>query len=56
MAGGEPIDITANLYFAIASTMLLAGVAAYVTAKVIEPRLGPYNAAGRAWWSARCRR
>ena len=43
LAGGEPINITANLYFAIASSILLAGVAAYVTAKVIEPRLGPYS-------------
>ena len=42
LANGEAINITANLYFAIASTLLLSGVAAYVTAKVIEPRLGPY--------------
>ena len=43
LAGGEPLDITANFYFAIVSTLLLSGVAAYVTARVIEPRLGPYN-------------
>ncbi len=43
LAGGEPLDITANFYFAIVSTLLLSGVAAIVTARVIEPRLGPYN-------------
>ncbi len=42
LAGGEAINITANFYFAIVSSLVLAGVAAFVTARIIEPRLGPY--------------
>jgi aminobenzoyl-glutamate transport protein len=41
-SGGEPLNITANFYFSIVSSILLAGVAAVVTARMIEPRLGPY--------------
>ncbi len=41
-SGGEAINITANFYFGIVSTIVLAGVAAIVTARMIEPRLGPY--------------
>ena len=41
-SGGEPLNITANFYFAIVSSLVLAGVAAFVTARMIEPRLGPY--------------
>ena len=41
-SGGSPINITANFYFSIVSSILLAGVAAIVTARMIEPRLGPY--------------
>jgi aminobenzoyl-glutamate transport protein len=41
-SGGEPINITANFYFGIVSSIVLAGVAAFVTARMIEPRLGPY--------------
>jgi aminobenzoyl-glutamate transport protein len=41
-SGGEPLNITANLYFGIVSSIVLAGVAAFVTARMIEPRLGPY--------------
>jgi aminobenzoyl-glutamate transport protein len=44
LAGGEPISITANYYFAVASSILMAIVAAVVTAKIVEPRLGPYDA------------
>ena len=28
LAGGEPLNITANLYFAIVSSLLLSGIAA----------------------------
>lgn len=42
-AGGEPLDVTANLYFSIASTFVLALVAAVVTQRIVEPRLGPYD-------------
>jgi aminobenzoyl-glutamate transport protein len=41
--GAEPIDITANLYFAIASSILMAVVAVFVTLRIVEPRLGPYD-------------
>jgi len=37
------IDITANFYFGIVSSILMALVAAVVTTKMIEPRLGPYD-------------
>jgi aminobenzoyl-glutamate transport protein len=37
------IDLTANLYFSIASSVLLALVCTVVTDRVIEPRLGPYR-------------
>lgn len=43
LVGGQPITITANLYFAIASTLVLSIVAAFVTDRVIERRLGPYS-------------
>jgi aminobenzoyl-glutamate transport protein len=42
---GEPLDITANLYFSIASSILMAIVAVVVTQKVVEPRLGTYDPA-----------
>jgi aminobenzoyl-glutamate transport protein len=43
LSGGEPLNITANFYFAIVSTILLTGVAVLVTTRMIEPRLGPYR-------------
>jgi aminobenzoyl-glutamate transport protein len=42
-AGGEPISITANFYFAAVSSVVLALVAMVVTTRMIEPRLGPYD-------------
>ena len=36
------IDLTANLYFSIGSTFLVAIVATFITEKMIEPRLGTY--------------
>ena len=41
-AGFTPLDVTANFYFAIVSSIVLALVATWVTVKVVEPRLGPY--------------
>lgn len=43
LSGGESIDITANLFFAAASSIVLALVAVVVTTRLIEPRLGPYD-------------
>ncbi|MGE0059770.1 MAG: AbgT family transporter, partial [Dehalococcoidia bacterium] len=39
---GESIGITANLYFAVASTIFTAIVVTIVTTRMIEPRLGRY--------------
>ena len=43
LAGGQPITIVANYYFAVASTLILSIVAAVVTDRIIEPRLGKYE-------------
>lgn len=43
LAGGEPITIVANYYFAVASTIVLSIVAAVITDRIIEPRLGKYE-------------
>jgi aminobenzoyl-glutamate transport protein len=44
LVGGEPITIVANFYFGTASTLVLSLVAALVTDKIVEPRLGKYTA------------
>lgn len=41
-SGFEPLDVTANFYFAIVSSIVLALVATWVTVKMVEPRLGTY--------------
>jgi aminobenzoyl-glutamate transport protein len=41
-AGVAPLDVTANFYFAIVSSILLALVAVIVTVRIVEPRLGKY--------------
>ncbi|NTU84792.1 MAG: AbgT family transporter, partial [Chloroflexales bacterium] len=43
LAGGAPITITANYYFAVVSSIVLAIVATVVTERVVEPRLGPFT-------------
>ncbi len=45
LGGGEPISITANLYFSIVSSLVLAVVAGVITTRVIEPRLGAFDPA-----------
>ncbi|MDX1416889.1 MAG: AbgT family transporter [Candidatus Promineifilaceae bacterium] len=45
LAGGMPITIVANYYFAVASTIILSIAAAVVTNRIIEPRLGVYQPA-----------
>jgi aminobenzoyl-glutamate transport protein len=42
---GRTLDITANLYFGIASTIVLTVLLALVSKRVVEPRLGAYDAA-----------
>jgi aminobenzoyl-glutamate transport protein len=44
---GEPLNITANYYFSVVSSIVLAVVAAVVTTRIVEPRLGPYDPALR---------
>jgi aminobenzoyl-glutamate transport protein len=41
-SGFTPLDVTANFYFAIVSSIVLAVVATWVTVKIVEPRLGTY--------------
>ncbi|MGB4869463.1 MAG: AbgT family transporter [Candidatus Promineifilaceae bacterium] len=43
LAGGQPITIVANYFFAVASTIILSIVAAVITDRIIEPRLGAYH-------------
>jgi aminobenzoyl-glutamate transport protein len=45
-AGATPLTIVANWFFSIASSIVLALVAAIVTERIIEPRLGAYDPAG----------
>jgi aminobenzoyl-glutamate transport protein len=40
---GETITITANLYFSIASTIVMAVIMTFITERLIEPRLGAYH-------------
>ncbi len=42
LAGGEPISIVSNFYFQVVMAFLLSVVAAFVTDRIIEPRLGQY--------------
>lgn len=43
LAGGEPITIVANYYFMVASSFIMALVAAVITERIVEPRLGPWT-------------
>src|SRR3954453_8579794 len=42
--GLQPLTVTANLYFAIVSSILMALIAVVVTVRIVEPRLGKYEA------------
>lgn len=43
LAGGQPITIVANFYFQVVMSVLLSIVAAVVTDRIVEPRLGAYK-------------
>ncbi|MPM25393.1 p-aminobenzoyl-glutamate transport protein [bioreactor metagenome] len=43
LAGGDPISIVANYWFMLASSFIIALVAALVTERIVEPRLGPWH-------------
>src|SRR5215472_17397314 len=42
---GRSIDLTANLWFGIASTVMLTFVLVFVSTRMVEPRLGRYDPA-----------
>jgi aminobenzoyl-glutamate transport protein len=44
-AGGTPLTIVANYWFSAVSSIVMALVAAIVTERIIEPRLGPWRPA-----------
>ncbi len=44
----EPLTVTANFYFSVVSSFVLAVVAMFVTERIVERRLGPYNPADGA--------
>ena len=44
LTGGTPITIVANLFFSVGSSIVMAIVAAVITERIIEPRLGKYEA------------
>ncbi len=44
-AGGTELTVTANFFFSVASSFIIALVALLVTLKVTEPRLGKYDPA-----------
>jgi aminobenzoyl-glutamate transport protein len=46
MNPGRTVSLTANLWFSIASVILLTVVVALISDKIIEPRLGPYTGEG----------
>jgi aminobenzoyl-glutamate transport protein len=41
----KSIDLTANLWFGIGSTVMLTFLLTFITARLVEPRLGPYDPA-----------
>jgi aminobenzoyl-glutamate transport protein len=43
LTDAEPITVTSNFYFGIASTIILSLVAVVVTQRIVEPRLGKYD-------------
>ncbi len=45
MNPGRTVSLTSNLWFSIASVLLLTVLVALISDKVIEPRLGPYTGA-----------
>jgi aminobenzoyl-glutamate transport protein len=46
MSPGREISLTSNLWFSIASVILLTVVVALISDRIIEPRLGPYTGEG----------
>ena len=40
---GYDVDVSANWYFMIASTFLITAVGSFISLKIVEPSLGPYD-------------
>ena len=58
LTGGHPITVANNLYFSAVSLLFLCVVATFITERMIEPRLGAYDAqrcvgGGRCWPAGR---
>ncbi len=47
LTGGQPITVANNLYFSAVSLLFLCVVATFITERMIEPRLGAYDAPAR---------
>ena len=45
LTGGTPLTLGANLYWNIASSLVMAIVATFVTSRIVEPRLGKWDPA-----------
>ena len=43
LAGGESLSVVNNYYFSVVSMILMCVVATFVTERIIEPRLGPWD-------------
>lgn len=43
VAPGQTIELTANLYFGIVSTIMVTLVCGFLTTRLVEPRLGTYD-------------
>jgi len=44
LTGGQPITVANNFYFSAVSLLMLCVVATFITERMIEPRLGAYDA------------
>ncbi len=42
LAGGQPITVLSNFFFSVASAFIISVVAALITDRIVEPRLGKY--------------
>lgn len=40
---GKPLEVTANYFFMIAASFIIAAVATFVSSKIVEPRLGVWD-------------
>ena len=45
LTGGKPLTLGANLYWNIASSIIMVIVATFVTSRIVEPRLGKWDPA-----------